>query len=334
MTRRWHGRGRYANALRLPAVQRVWVAIVLGIAATSGCGAGVFVCSDDASCSGGVCQANGFCSFPDDGCPSMQRYGEHAPSGYAGECVGAEGTSGSATDGGSSSNGATASSTVGTSLDATSLTSNSAGSSDGGSDSGDHGTTDPGMDMGTMDECTTIEFDVVPLPGWTAFSDSATASVADGVLSLTLQTMTDSQCGLARTSSAVAARRFRIELLQLPNPDTAAQVGLELAIGDETSYLVAARQGAVIAAVRQGTEEVSLASIGIGGGNTVTALSLLVGDAISMRYSLDGSTEEDFVWDEPMAVELGAVQLRAASPAANETEPGTIVIERLVDCPL
>ncbi|MBX7084459.1 MAG: hypothetical protein K1X88_34955 [Nannocystaceae bacterium] len=315
-------------------MQRVWVAIVLGVAAAWGCGATVFVCSDDASCSGGVCQANGFCSFPDEDCASMQRYGEHAPSGFAGECVGAEAGSGSGSDGGSGTTTATASTTIGTSLDATSLTTTTVGSSDSGSDTGNHTTTMGTMDMGGMDECSTIEFDVVPLPGWQAFSTSGTVSVSDGKMSLTLQTSTDSECGLQRTSTDTAQRRFRIEMLAVPALDSEAQIGLELTVSDELTYLVALRQGAVIAAMRQGAEEISLASIGLGEQSSVTALSLLVGDMVSMRYSLNGSIEEDFVWDEPTAVDLGSVAVRAASPASNEVDPGTIVVERLIDCPL
>lgn len=35
----------------------------------------------------GLCQSNNYCSFPDPGCDSGQRYAEHAPSGFAEECV-------------------------------------------------------------------------------------------------------------------------------------------------------------------------------------------------------------------------------------------------------
>jgi hypothetical protein len=34
-----------------------------------------------------MCEASGFCSFPDTLCPSTRRYGEHAGSGLAGTCV-------------------------------------------------------------------------------------------------------------------------------------------------------------------------------------------------------------------------------------------------------
>lgn len=55
-----------------------------------GCGdAGAFACQGDAQCAaaGGICQPQGWCSFPADACPSGQRFGEHAGGGLAGTCV-------------------------------------------------------------------------------------------------------------------------------------------------------------------------------------------------------------------------------------------------------
>ena len=50
-----------------------------------------FECSRDEECVNsniaGVCQSNNYCSFPDPQCDSGQRYAEHAPSGFAEECV-------------------------------------------------------------------------------------------------------------------------------------------------------------------------------------------------------------------------------------------------------
>jgi hypothetical protein len=57
------------------------------LCAVRGCSGDAFACEDDAQCAGGMCQPNGYCSFPADDCDSGQRYGEHAPSGIAGECV-------------------------------------------------------------------------------------------------------------------------------------------------------------------------------------------------------------------------------------------------------
>lgn len=57
-----------------------------------GCvGSDVFLCEGDAGCQqgdvSGVCQASGYCSFPDDECPSGQRYGAHAGGELADTCV-------------------------------------------------------------------------------------------------------------------------------------------------------------------------------------------------------------------------------------------------------
>jgi hypothetical protein len=54
------------------------------------CGEALFPCSVDGDCQdggqGGMCQPEGVCSFPDDDCPSGQRFGAHAGA-LAGECV-------------------------------------------------------------------------------------------------------------------------------------------------------------------------------------------------------------------------------------------------------
>lgn len=58
-----------------------------------------FPCDADEQCSRdgatGVCQASGYCSFPDASCDSNQRYGELAPGELAGTCVPVAGGSGS-----------------------------------------------------------------------------------------------------------------------------------------------------------------------------------------------------------------------------------------------
>ncbi len=52
---------------------------------------GVFECSSADQCAAdgqeGTCESNGFCSFPDEACPSGRRYGMLAPPDLAGMCV-------------------------------------------------------------------------------------------------------------------------------------------------------------------------------------------------------------------------------------------------------
>lgn len=71
----------YARRMRWEFGTAAAIAIALA------CSPSAFTCLEDAECSGGVCQSTGSCSFPDDACDSGQRYGEHAASGLAGECV-------------------------------------------------------------------------------------------------------------------------------------------------------------------------------------------------------------------------------------------------------
>jgi len=74
---------------------RPLVAFALGLIAACGLRS-TFACADDAACGeGGTCQPEGWCSFPDDTCPSGQRFGDHSGDGLGGACVDAEDTGGS-----------------------------------------------------------------------------------------------------------------------------------------------------------------------------------------------------------------------------------------------
>jgi hypothetical protein len=76
--------------------------VIAGAWLSSCVGANAFPCDVTSECVDagqlGVCQADGWCSFPDGGCPSGQRYGEHAGDGLAGLCVGDDGTTGGGGD--------------------------------------------------------------------------------------------------------------------------------------------------------------------------------------------------------------------------------------------
>lgn len=66
-----------------------WSAVSLGVLLVIGCNSPeTFNCQDDAGCGNdGECEANGFCSFPDEGCESGRRYGDLAGAGLQGQCV-------------------------------------------------------------------------------------------------------------------------------------------------------------------------------------------------------------------------------------------------------
>lgn len=77
-----------------------------------------YTCSDASMCIvgqvGGVCQATGYCSFPDGTCDSGQRYGEFAGAGLADECVPPDGAETDTNESASSTTGNTSTTTLGT----------------------------------------------------------------------------------------------------------------------------------------------------------------------------------------------------------------------------
>src|SRR5688500_13819985 len=88
-----------SNTLRTRALgpRMVHQAMLLGVlVAVAGCGQATFACMTDSECVSdgfeGMCQPSGYCSFGDPQCESGQRYGSHAPSSLASECVESAGT--------------------------------------------------------------------------------------------------------------------------------------------------------------------------------------------------------------------------------------------------
>lgn len=129
-----------------------------------------FSCEEDPQCQldgvQGACEGNGYCSFPDDGCASGRRFGEHASAALVGVCVDE-----SATGSGSDSSGAT------TTLGATSV------GLDGPSTSASASSEGPSVDT---------EFD--PCEGLLA--SGAVVAVADGEVIEGLRITVDSGPGI------------------------------------------------------------------------------------------------------------------------------------------
>ncbi len=92
---------------------RVWAIGLLVSSVSVACTPTEFGCLDSTQCVDagveGVCQPTGNCSFPDDACPSGQRYGTHSNDGLAGECVPAEGESAATGSGSASASGSSGS---------------------------------------------------------------------------------------------------------------------------------------------------------------------------------------------------------------------------------
>ena len=131
-----------------------------------GCAPGEFACIDDGQCGvSGVCEPEGWCSFPDVECPDGRRFGAHAGDGLGGTCVPARDDTGS-----SSSTGIATTTTAVTSLDATTLMS----SSDAETSSTAMGSTGaPESSTGTpTDESSTGDLDDPDLLVWLDFDDA------------------------------------------------------------------------------------------------------------------------------------------------------------------
>ncbi|HET6582563.1 MAG TPA: hypothetical protein VFG69_03930, partial [Nannocystaceae bacterium] len=79
-------------------------AIAGAIATASGCSVAPYVCARDEQCTlagrEGHCEDVGYCSYPDDDCPSGARFSEHAADELADRCVEQGGATTSASSGG------------------------------------------------------------------------------------------------------------------------------------------------------------------------------------------------------------------------------------------
>ncbi len=87
----------------VPATIWIRAAAAIGMVAgvhSSGCGETSFACETSAQCSGGSCEATGYCSFEDGTCASGRRYGQRADPIYAGKCVDDQATAATSSSGG------------------------------------------------------------------------------------------------------------------------------------------------------------------------------------------------------------------------------------------
>jgi hypothetical protein len=171
--------------------------VLLGsLAATLGRKTNAFTCASDEQCSGGSCEPSGYCSFEDPDCPSGRRYGAHASSDLAKECVPPNGetaaddglddsstTFGTATTASTATSDEDGSTSVFTSRGSEETASESTGDDDTSSDT----TRGPiGIDCRVTFE-DDFEGDVIG-ETWTLWmaGDLAEATQADGVVTLTL----------------------------------------------------------------------------------------------------------------------------------------------------
>lgn len=200
-------------------------------AIASGCGSSTFACSNDSQCqsdAAGTCQANGYCSFPDEACPSGQRFGDAAPSGVADECVEPEaatdGPTTAATDGDSSQG-----------LDSTTVDSADASATVAVDDGPTTGPDPAESSGGSVDGCNEViidEFDGMALdPMWgESFEPGGSVDVEGGQLWLTIPQSMPWTSTLVITELGTVAggwARLRIDDVQ----DPATTQGLALSNG-------------------------------------------------------------------------------------------------------
>lgn len=225
--------------------------------ALAGCGgAELFVCTDDASCSGGTCQPSGFCSFDDPACASGQRYGAHAPAQLAGRC----------TDSGNA-DGPIATSTSDGAMSATNTSPATESATMGGVDATGDGTvtspddatavsdsleTSAGPGDATADEtspsmpvCLIEAFDDEALEQWAVIDDgAATTVIADGRFTVELAGI-PSSAGLDPIGSGVAEGSLVVAMPEAPNQVLGTQVYVGVA-SDTDAYLMLLVSGNVV----------------------------------------------------------------------------------------
>jgi hypothetical protein len=235
--------------------------LLLGLAAAPSffaCGESKFVCLSDAQCShdaqAGVCQPNGFCSFPDEACASGQRYGEHAGRGLAGSCVsqtddGDDDAAGSTTSATSGVSDTSATSGVTSAADtgetASTVTSSTLTSSTSTGDSDDGHTSDTTTSVQTTgleatDEDTNTTGSPLPCFFETDFEDGSTPEgwgvggdldvvVSDGMLGMQLVSSAEGVYGWAYSGNFDFTGRELVAEIGSPPPTSGnAQLILEV----------------------------------------------------------------------------------------------------------
>lgn len=233
------------------------VAVTASIVA-HGCSSGVFQCQVDADCAGagGMCEAIGYCSFPDSACASGQKYGEHSGS-LSNECVVDGGTETSPGSGGTSGPAGTTSpsGTTAASDDTTASTiavsaSSGTGATTGeatGSTGGDAGSTG---DTGGTGLCVGMAlgeetFEAIPMAGagWEPYAGgSAVASVQDEVLHVGVDmpdpSSPESYWGMHTEGAIPESGSVGFEVVSAAPSDVPVEVYLWLGDGASIYYFV------------------------------------------------------------------------------------------------
>lgn len=301
--------------------------LALGVVFSAGCGsAGVFACTDDGDCSGGVCQASGYCSFADGGCASGQRYGEHAPATLASRCVPVDGDelgegSGTASSIGSTGT-TTATGTDPTTGDATTAaltTAPGSSSSEGGS-----------SDSGGLTACALEEFEDPRLDTWLLYADEPVgAFFEDDLLILELASEV-AYAGLELPSVGVPDGVFDLVLGAPPEQLVGTQLYLAIGLEGE-AYLLLLEEGLLIVRHDQGAGYEEPYSAEWQPDELYLRIEI-AGGQLAFSRSRDGVDYATLGAVEPEVPLDGAVIFAATGTWQPTPNPGLVVVDRISFC--
>lgn len=240
-----------SEAATIVAVLARAFAFVLASVALGGCGAAVFECTEDDACPGGACQDNGYCSFPDPVCASGQRYGAHAPSAFAGDCVGDATTGASIASEASLTQGTTADSDESTGMMATTT----AGSAEATTDPLTDPTTDPTIDpsmasitdtgsSGGPSDCEIVEFEGNDGGAWPPTFKGGGISIRNGVV--TFDVGGAGSNAFLLYEGEVANHSFTFDIVRAPDPTSDVFFGIMLQTADFSGYTAGLTEGAMV----------------------------------------------------------------------------------------
>lgn len=307
-----------------------------------------FVCTDDASCSGGVCQPTGYCSFDDPECASGQRYGAHAPAQIAGTCVDTGTAETGDTTAAPSTSATTTASTLTTSAPGT--TTDSADdteslpvtSSTGDATSmTDAPSTTSSVDASSSDDtappmpvCRIEEFDDEFLDDWVLVQGGPTEAFVDEDLLVVDLSGMPSSAGLDPIAFGVLEGSLEVALVEAPNQVVGTQVYLGVGTPRQ-SYLLMLEQSMVVLRHdmgRQGFDD--LTAIEWGADVLWWRIDVAAGE-LTFSVSDDGIGWEVLEVVAPtFALEESQWFLRAGTWTPPPQPPGYALFERVELCTL
>lgn len=311
-------------------------ALVTVFSALAGCSGAVFTCIDDDACPGGACQADGYCSFPDDACGSGQRYGEHAPASVAGDCVGEPTAGGSSPDGSTVPTGDPSATSGG--VDPTFTTGDSSAgptpmtTAEVTSDPTEPTTmTDPtGPDSTGFTDCNVVEFEGDD-GEWVPVINAGGVSISNGVAEF--QVSGAEASALLVYSGDTVGRSFTFELLEAPNPEAPLTLGVVAQSRGGGAWQVAELTLGSMTVVQRFENTQDVISVVDGFGAGPLQIRLEVRDA-EVRYGIVGGPDADG-YESSMAVEAVPDAIAVGAYAAVDfVDGGTPRLERITICPL